>query len=164
MKSLSGSRGPAGAATARPRISVLIFLTSLLLTVTVWDHYFNSNYEIDRNVVSRLLLLTGTLFSASAGLFTYSLEQARSKLSAQVAQRTEELLRRNEELETALGEVKTLRGFLPICASCKKIRNDQGYWQELEAYIEQHSNASFSHGMCRDCMKKLYPEYRGTKP
>lgn len=63
------------------------------------------------------------------------------------------------ELQTALVEVKQLSGLLPICSSCKKIRDDQGYWQQVEVYIQEHSEAEFSHGICPDCMKKLYPEY-----
>ena len=66
---------------------------------------------------------------------------------------------RERELEQALSEVKVLRGFIPICASCKKIRNDQGYWQQIETYIQNHSEALFSHGMCQECMKKFYPEF-----
>ncbi|TAN45932.1 MAG: HAMP domain-containing protein [Nitrospirae bacterium] len=64
-----------------------------------------------------------------------------------------------EDLKKALAEVKTLRGFLPICASCKKIRDNHGSWQQMEAYIREHTEAEFSHGMCPDCMEKLYPEY-----
>jgi PAS domain S-box-containing protein len=67
----------------------------------------------------------------------------------------EELIR---ELTSALDEVKTLRGFIPICAHCKKIRDDQGYWEQLEDYIGAHSEAEFSHSICPDCMKKYYPE------
>jgi len=65
-----------------------------------------------------------------------------------------------EELEKALSRIKTLRGLIPICASCKKIRDDQGYWNKLEAYIESHSEAEFSHGICPDCLKKLYPNIK----
>lgn len=71
------------------------------------------------------------------------------------------------ELRKALREIKTLRGILPICSSCKVIRDDQGYWKRLEAYIHEHSEAQFSHGLCPDCMRKLYPEYvdrGGRKP
>ncbi|MFO7601408.1 MAG: hypothetical protein R6X27_16615 [Candidatus Desulfacyla sp.] len=64
-----------------------------------------------------------------------------------------------EELKQALSEVKTLRGFLPICANCKKIRDDRGYWNRIEAYIEEHSDAQFSHGICPECARKLYPAY-----
>lgn len=66
---------------------------------------------------------------------------------------------RNRQLEEALAKVKVLRGLLPICAHCKKIRDDRGYWTKLEAYIESHSEADFSHGICPDCLKQLYPEF-----
>jgi len=63
------------------------------------------------------------------------------------------------ELQETLDQVKTLSGLLPICANCKKIRDDTGYWQDLEAYINKHSDATFTHGICPECAKKLYPEY-----
>ncbi len=68
-----------------------------------------------------------------------------------------ELRRSNDELQKALRDVKVLRGLIPICASCKKIRNDGGFWQQLEEYIGEHSEAEFSHGICQHCVKKLYP-------
>jgi hypothetical protein len=58
-----------------------------------------------------------------------------------------------------LHEVKTLSGLLPICASCKKIRDDKGYWNNLEMYISEHSSAEFSHGLCPGCAQELYPDY-----
>jgi hypothetical protein len=57
-----------------------------------------------------------------------------------------------------MDEIKTLRGFIPICASCKRIRNDEGYWEQIESYISNHSEAKFSHGCWDECIKKLYPE------
>ncbi|MEN8142058.1 MAG: PAS domain-containing protein [Thermodesulfobacteriota bacterium] len=63
------------------------------------------------------------------------------------------------ELQEALDKVKLLSGFIPICASCKKIRNDEGYWGQVEDYIREHSEAEFSHGICPDCAKELYPDY-----
>jgi len=68
----------------------------------------------------------------------------------------EELIR---ELREALGKVKILSGLLPICSSCKKIRDDKGSWTQLEAYFARHSEAEFSHGICPECLRKLYPEY-----
>jgi hypothetical protein len=59
--------------------------------------------------------------------------------------------------------VKTLRGMLPICASCKKIRDDHGEWVQMEVYVRDRTEADFSHGICPECMKKLYPEFSGTK-
>ena len=55
-------------------------------------------------------------------------------------------------------QIKKLSGLLPICASCKKIRNDRGYWQQVEQYLGEHSDAEFTHSICPECMKKLYPE------
>ena len=62
------------------------------------------------------------------------------------------------ELQEALSKVKTLSGFLSICASCKKIRDDKVYWNQVERYISEHSEAEFSHGICPECMRSLYPE------
>ncbi|MCX8119178.1 MAG: PAS domain S-box protein, partial [Desulfobacterota bacterium] len=70
-------------------------------------------------------------------------------------QEREELI---AKLQKALSEIKTLRGFIPICSSCKKIRDDKGYWTQIEAYIRDHSEAEFTHGLCPDCLKKLYPD------
>jgi hypothetical protein len=58
------------------------------------------------------------------------------------------------ELQQAMADIKTLEGIIPICASCKKIRDDHGYWQQLEAYLIDHSDARFSHGICPDCLKQ----------
>jgi hypothetical protein len=66
-------------------------------------------------------------------------------------------------LEKALTEVKTLRGLLPICAACKKIRDDQGYWQQIEGYIQERSEAQFSHSLCPECLEKLYPSIVPTR-
>lgn len=70
-----------------------------------------------------------------------------------------ELQRVNRELREALAHIKTLEGILPICASCKKIRDKADKWHPLETYISQHTDARFSHGCCPECMKRLYPEF-----
>ena len=67
-----------------------------------------------------------------------------------------ELKRRVDE---ALAKVKVLRGLLPVCASCKKVRDDKGYWNQIETYLHEHSDTQISHGICPDCVRKLYPEY-----
>jgi hypothetical protein len=68
-----------------------------------------------------------------------------------------------EQKEKALSELKILAGLLPICAACKKIRNDEGYWEILEGYIVSHSEATFTHGICPDCYEELYGKYRLSK-
>ena len=73
----------------------------------------------------------------------------------QVEEEREQLIR---ELQEAMAKVKMLSGLLPICSSCKRIRDDQGYWQRIEEYIRDHSEAEFTHSVCQDCARKLYPE------
>ncbi|NDY41666.1 response regulator [Dissulfurirhabdus thermomarina] len=74
----------------------------------------------------------------------------------------EKLVRR---LHEAIDQIKTLRGLLPICAACKKIRDDQGYWTQIEDYLARHSDAEFSHGLCPECAREIYPEaYRERHP
>jgi PAS domain-containing protein len=108
-----------------------------------------------------------------------ALRAARDSLEERVRERTAELLMTNErltlevverekaeqelgklvgELQEALAQVKTLSGLLPICASCKKIRDDRGYWTQVEVYVRDHSQAEFTHSICPDCATKLYPE------
>jgi len=89
-------------------------------------------------------------FVVATGVDITALKQAESEMERLIAQ-----------LQDALANVKTLRGLIPICSSCKKVRNDQGYWTQLETYLKQHSDAEFSHGLCLDCMRKLYPEVAG---
>ena len=72
---------------------------------------------------------------------------------------TENVEARRLILREKESEIKQLRGMLPICASCKKIRDDKGYWSQIETYIKKHSEAEFTHGICPECMRKLYPEY-----
>ena len=92
---------------------------------------------------------------------TAELGKTNEKLTQEVAERKraeQNLEKVVVELQQALGQVKKLSGFLPICASCKKIRDDKGYWQQIEQYITEHSEALFSHGLCPECAKKLYPD------
>lgn len=82
--------------------------------------------------------------------------------------RAEDALREKEKkqeelvskLKEALAEIKTLKGFIPICASCKKIRDDEGYWDQLEAYISKHTDAKFTHGLCPECVEKYKAEMK----
>jgi hypothetical protein len=87
----------------------------------------------------------GLLIAASFGLRISQLK-ARQK---ELAQRVEE----------AVAKVKVLSGLLPICASCKNVRDDKGYYVQIESYIKQHTNVDFSHSICPKCARKLYPEY-----
>jgi PAS domain S-box-containing protein len=93
--------------------------------------------------------------------FQYFNRQVALSISRDITDRKqaeEERERLIAELQKALSEVKKLSGLLPICASCKKIRDDKGYWNQIESYIRDRSEAEFSHGICPDCAKELYPE------
>jgi hypothetical protein len=98
------------------------------------------------------------LFSLALGDRIRLIQRARIAAEEQ-ARRNLEI--RSEELERLVvartAEIKTLHGILPICANCKKIRTDDGAWQQLESYISQHTDAQFSHGICADCIQELYP-------
>lgn len=67
------------------------------------------------------------------------------------------------ELEIAAEHIKTLKGIIPICSGCKKIRDDRGYWTQVEEYVRDHTEAEFSHGLCPECLNSLYPEYKGKE-
>ncbi len=86
-------------------------------------------------------------------------EQASRRAEDELRRLNAELQVRNQELQEALAAVKTLSGLLPICASCKNVRDDQGYWHQVEVYIRDHSDVEFSHSICPTCAEKLYPEY-----
>jgi hypothetical protein len=83
---------------------------------------------------------------------------ASSRFARELEQGRLQLVETNQQLSEALANVKTLSGLLPICANCKKIRDDQGYWQQIETYIRDRSAATFTHGICPTCAEKLYSQ------
>lgn len=84
--------------------------------------------------------------------------RANIELALYKAQVEQERKRLTSERDTAMADAKTLRGLLPICSSCNKIRDEHGSWQRLERYIQEHSEAVFSHSLCPECQKRLYPD------
>jgi hypothetical protein len=124
--------------------------------------HFSGGHSEATNLVSEILQafsvsmlpwgLAFMVLNAVIGLFLGKMKQADKEKSEVIA-----------ELKKALEEIKTLSGFLPICASCKKIRDDKGYWNQIEAYISEHSAAEFSHGICPECVEKLYPDIYKNK-
>ena len=85
--------------------------------------------------------------------------RARVEVGRRMVEMQGALAAKVEELRQAFGQIKTLRGIVPICASCKKIRNDQGYWDIVEEYFSTHTEAQFSHSICPECLKRLYPHF-----
>jgi len=85
------------------------------------------------------------------------LEQRIDERTAQLNESNQQLHEHARRLQEALDNVKTLEGILPICANCKKIRDDKGYWTQVESYLTKHSLAAFTHSICPDCIKQIYP-------
>jgi sigma-B regulation protein RsbU (phosphoserine phosphatase) len=88
---------------------------------------------------------------------------ARVRAGERVIQLEKTLRQKNTELSEALAQVKQLKGLLPICMFCKKIRNDKNYWQKVEDYLTEHTEADFSHSICPECLEKHYPEHAKRK-
>jgi PAS domain S-box-containing protein len=114
-----------------------------------------------RSGEERIIAWYNTLLSDESGNMIGTLSSGEDITERKRAEEEREKL--VHELQEALAKVKTLSGMLPICASCKKIRDDKGYWNQIESYIRDHSEAEFSHGICPDCMKKLYPDFADNK-
>jgi len=132
-------------------VGVVLLLVSLLL------------FQPDLVQAHDYGMKTGFRFFASlffVSIIGYGLESSRFRFSDMLRREQEELLGEKVNLEKALKQIKTLHGLLPMCASCKKIRDDSGYWKQIEAYLCEHSDARFSHGICPECAKELYPDIR----
>jgi len=91
----------------------------------------------------------------------YDPEELRARVAVgfQMLDLQAQLANKVQDLQAVLDEVKTLKGILPICSKCKKIRNDKGYWEQVEVFVREHSEAEFSHGICPECMRELYPDF-----
>ncbi|MDA3897368.1 MAG: hypothetical protein PF482_14635 [Desulfobacteraceae bacterium] len=131
---------------------LFLSLISIFLFYVCEIHVFPEPNIMLSETVNQVLFLS-SIFAFFIGIlfviimFTYEIrknETAREELIVQ--------------LKNALNEIKQLRGILPICAHCKKIRDDKGYWNQIESYIENHTEAEFSHGICPGCAEKFYPD------
>jgi hypothetical protein len=120
-------------------LDFILRLTTSYITVTLFALVMERVRHITQN---RLRISNIKLEEA-----VKSLEQAHSEKDGLIL-----------ELQQTIDEVKTLQGIIPICASCKKIRDDSGYWQQVEEYVSSHSDVKFSHGICPECVKELYPD------
>lgn len=110
----------------------------------------------DLGEAGKWLRFTAATIRNEKGIIIGALETLEDITERKAAEQEREAL--ILDLKQALSKIKILRVLLPICASCKKIRNDQGYWEQIETYIQEHSDAEFSHGFCPECAARLYPE------
>jgi PAS domain S-box-containing protein len=143
-----------------------------------WDRHIVSAFESGQKHVCDLALTRGdgSAFYARLDSIRIDVKDGTPMVRTAITDITEkkqaeealqrysaELEKSNRELQEALSRVKTLSGLLPICAACKKIRDDKGYWKQLEAYVSEHTEAAFSHGICPECEKKAYEELEELK-
>ena len=119
---------------------------------------FDWNYEIFVFALFGILFLWLSFF----GGYVSELRRRLRNQNLQIQKANEEKDRLLKDLQEALANVKTLKGLIPICAWCKKIRDDTGYWQQLEAYLRDHSDAELSHGICPECAQKMALEITTT--
>ena len=148
----------------------LIGLSSILCLAYGGILYFelNQSGSVDESHLLRIPILL--IMAAFYGVFAEMVRKERKQKAglidyiAALKQAEEERERLIGELQEALASIKTLSGLLPICYSCKQIRDDKGYWNQIEAYIGKHTEAEFTHGICPACAKALYPDlYRDDK-
>ena len=144
----------------------------LLIPNALADENWKNNPDIKLNMISYLgfpiLLPDGKPFgticvldskeNAYSGTYESLLKNFRDIIQSELGliYMNKMLGEKNKELSDYLSEIKTLRGIIPICSNCKKIRNDEGFWIQVEKYIQDHSHAEFSHGVCEDCADELY--------
>jgi FixJ family two-component response regulator len=110
---------------------------------------------LDKSEITPRLLERSIRYSIERKHSETELREYKESLEILVKERTMELEKERDRLQEALANIKTLEGLLPICAWCRKIRNDQGYWMQLEEYFLKHSDLQFSHGICPECMKEV---------
>lgn len=149
-------------------VEILIDVVEIYVPVMSSDD-FNGAVEIYYNITpilldykklfskSNFLIILITLILIFAILINYI--KAYTNINARYLAE-KELKKHNKELKEALEEIKTLEGILPICSYCKKVRNDEGYWQQVGDYIHNHSNANVSHGVCPSCVKEHFPDMK----
>ncbi len=139
--------------------AAFFLLCSLPPTLVAWRYFRSTTFDL--RVMNEELAAHRTHLEELVNARTRDLQNANERLKQELIQREEVEKALNGEklkLEDALSQLKTLSGLLPICSSCKKIRDDRGYWNQIERYIQDHSEAEFSHSICPECLKRLYPD------
>lgn len=130
--------------------SVLVALSIVILTILyefVFESWIHPD-DIKTNEIHIEIIVTSLIFALLALLYPTLISIKYQRFDKQL----------RKELQKSLDEIKQLKGYLPICANCNKIKDSDGHWQHLENYLESHSDAHLTHGICSECRSKLYPE------
>jgi len=146
---------------------VTMFIISLLLGVfAVYSELFEKinsfsrkyeEFELDELFSFLIVVSSISIFFTIRRILDLRREMKRRFEAENLLKQT------NSELSVRLNEIKTLQGIIPICANCKKIRDEEGYWHQVENYVSTHSKAVFSHSLCSECVEKLYPDLKRKK-
>ena len=151
-----------------PRATLAYIILSLLFCFFVAIHFCSGTapltFSADRLLTNYfhwfVYIVSMGMFFVVTAVTINNYRRAMRMLMEKIGSQRDQLEKSNEELTAALANVKKLSGLLPICAYCKKIRDDQGDWKQIEAYIRDHSEAEFSHGICEGCAQKHYPHVK----
>ena len=155
-------------------VCILVFMVMIGVGGTAGKLFLASVYSTQRGGSIPLSVLRETLgegaffFGVYAAVAIASLIVFSSTIGSELERRMRDIAERKRvqeerekliaQLQEALSRVKLLSGMLPICAHCKKVRDDKGYWNQIEVFVREHSEAEFSHGICPECLKSLYPD------
>lgn len=142
-------------ATESGRNTPMIFITAL----SAQDRYVFQGYEL--GAVDYLFKpIEPQIIRSKVDVFLKLYRQRRliEDQSRLLEEKVASLSKLNAELHSAMEQIKTLKGIIPLCSHCKKVRNDKGYWEQVEKFIETNSDAGISHGICPECLRKYYPD------
>ncbi len=158
----------------KPYLKVVGWVMGIYAGLLVYEYLqtrpgFRVEHEVFLFLIYSIVLVWFAFFGGMVSEIRYRLKSRNrdlQKASDRIRDEMEERKRAEvekdqliDDLQEALAQIETLSGLLPICASCKKIRDDKGSWKQIESYIKEHSNAEFSHSICPECARKLYPKY-----
>lgn len=148
-------------AVIRKREDALMFLAAFVSIGVI--SAINTAFKDELPKISNVF---GSLFMISTYSFILAKKysDAYHRFDKLLKKRTKELESKNHHLEKALEEIKVLKGLLPICSHCKKIKDDKGYWHEVEEYISEQTGVTFTHGLCKECLAKYYGDFADDKP
>ncbi|HOF34231.1 MAG TPA: hypothetical protein PK624_09970 [Spirochaetota bacterium] len=144
-----------------------LFVIGLLTSAAMTFYEFFKQYLIPDISIWNSHIITIVFSTILALIVSFFVLKRENKIKSTINQKNQELEKAKRDLveninrlEEASRNIKILSGLIPICSSCKKIRDDAGYWHQIEKYIKEHSDAVFSHGLCPSCAKELYPEMK----
>jgi hypothetical protein len=132
------------------------FIGVMRATAASFDIAWEKHFYISQTTVQSLYFLISVIFASLMPITVYVLHTERS--TDALKKNAEQLAKEKLKLQSSFEEIKTLRGIIPICMYCKKIRNDEGFWEDVAVYIQNHTYADMSHGLCPDCLNTLYPD------